>query len=111
MLHQKQLKLQQADLDLIVQQILRVYEKDFTSILPILAKIAPVSSSVQGKLTYIHKTVYEFFIAQSVIEETVAAKMQEIDEKSTCLSEGYLAFDLDILSTIAEYINEMPLQQ
>jgi hypothetical protein len=37
--------------------------------------------------------------------------MQEIDEKSTCLSEGYLAFDLDILSTIAEYINEMPLQQ
>ncbi len=42
-------------------------------------KIAPVVSSSDNCLTYIHKSVYEFFIAQSVIEETLAAKVEALD--------------------------------
>jgi hypothetical protein len=41
--------------------------------------IAPVVSSSENDLTYIHKSVYEFFIAQSVIEETLAAKLEALD--------------------------------
>jgi hypothetical protein len=41
-------------------------------------KIAPVVSSSENYLTYIHKSVYEFFIAQSVIEETLAAKLEAL---------------------------------
>ncbi len=43
------------------------------------ANIAPVVSSSENNLTYIHKSVYEFFIAQSVIEETLAAKLEALD--------------------------------
>jgi hypothetical protein len=56
-----------------------MYEKDFSSISHIFVKIAPVVSSSENYLTYIHKSVYEFFIAQSVIEETLAAKLEALD--------------------------------
>ncbi len=36
-------------------------------------------SSIENYLTYIHKSVYEFFIAQSVVEETSAAKLEALD--------------------------------
>jgi hypothetical protein len=42
-------------------------------------KIAPVVSSSENYLSYIHKSVYEFLIAQSVIEETLAAKLEALD--------------------------------
>jgi hypothetical protein len=45
--------------------------KDFSSIAHIFIKIAPVQSSSVDNLSYIHKSVYEFFVAQSVIEETL----------------------------------------
>ncbi len=45
--------------------------KDFSSIAHIFIKIAPVQSSSDNDLIYIHKSLYEFFIAQSVIEETL----------------------------------------
>jgi hypothetical protein len=51
-------------------------EKDFSSIAHIFIKIAPVQSSSENDLSYIHKSVYEFFIAQSVIEETLQSKLQ-----------------------------------
>jgi hypothetical protein len=41
--------------------------------------IAPVVSSSENDLTYIHKSVNEFFIAQSVIEETLTAKLEALD--------------------------------
>jgi hypothetical protein len=86
-------------------------EKDFSSIAHIFIKIAPVQSSSVDDLSYIHKSVYEFFVAQSVIEETLESQLQTLEIKTTKLSIGFLAFDLDILCTLAEYLNELKLDE
>jgi hypothetical protein len=52
----------------------KIYDKDFGDVNLIFLKIAPVQSTLDNDLTYIHKSVYEFFIAQSVIEETLQSK-------------------------------------
>jgi hypothetical protein len=70
-----------------------------------------VQSSSENDLSYIHKSVYEFLIAQSVIEETLKSKLQILETKTTKLSLGFLAFDLDILCTLAEYLNELKLDE
>jgi hypothetical protein len=62
-------------------------------------------------LSYIHKSICEFFIAQSVIEETLQSKLQILEIKTTKLSLGFLAFDLDILCTLAEHLSELKLDQ
>jgi hypothetical protein len=63
-------------------------------------------------LSYLHKSVYEFFVAQSVIEETLQqSKLQILETKMTKLSIGFLAFDLDILCTLAEYLSELKLDE
>ncbi len=85
-------------------------DKDFSSIAYIFIKIAPVQSSSENDLSYIHKYFYEFFVAQSVIEETLQqSKLQILDIKTTKLSLGFLAFDLDILSMLAEHLSELKL--
>ncbi len=87
-------------------------EKDFSSIAHIFIKIAPVKSSSENDLSYIHKSVYEFFVAQSVIEETLKqSKLQILEIKTTKLSIGFLAFDLDILCTLAEHLSELKLDE
>jgi hypothetical protein len=55
--------------------------------------------------------VCEFFIAQSVIEETLQSKSQILEIKSTKLGLSLLAFDLDILHTLAEYLSELKLDE
>ena len=55
--------------------------------------------------------MYEYYIASRIIEETKEAALKPIDEAKTLLGEGYLAFDLDILSLVAEHVSEVPLQQ
>jgi hypothetical protein len=84
-------------------------DKDFSSIAHIFIKIAPVQSSSENDLGYIHKSVYEFFVAQSVIEETLKSKLQILEIKTTKLSLGFLAFDLDILCMLAEHLSELKL--
>jgi hypothetical protein len=37
--------------------------------------------------------------------------LQAIDEKTTKLSQGFLASDLEILSTIGEHINELVVEE
>jgi hypothetical protein len=76
-----------------------------------LIKIAPVQSSSKNHLSYIHKTIYEFFIAQSVIEETLQSKSQILEIKTTKLGLGFLAFDLDILCMLAEHLSELKLDE
>jgi hypothetical protein len=85
--------------------------KDFSSIAHIFIKIAPVQSSSENDLSYIHKSVYEFFVAQSIIEETLQSKSQILEIKSTKLGLGFLAFDLDILCMLAEYLSELKLDE
>jgi hypothetical protein len=87
-------------------------DKDFSSIANIFIKIAPVQNSSENELSYIHKSVYEFFVAQSVIEETLLqSKLQILEIKTTKLSIGFLAFDLDILHMLAEYLSELKLDE
>jgi hypothetical protein len=63
-------------------------------------------------LSYIHKSLYEFFVAQSVIKETLQqSKLQIIETKTTKLSIGFLVFDLDILSMLAEHLSELKLDE
>ncbi len=59
--------------------------------------------------SYIHKSVYEFFIAQSIISETFKAKCEPIDERTTLLGTAFLRFDLDILTLVSEHVMELPL--
>jgi hypothetical protein len=87
------------------------YDKDFSSIDHIFIKIAPVQSSSENDLSYIHKSIYEFFVAQSVIEETLQSKLQVIELKTTKLNLGFLAFDSDILCTLAEHLSELRLDE
>jgi hypothetical protein len=85
--------------------------KDFSSMAHIFIKIAPVQSSSMYDLSYIHKSVYEFFIAQSVIEETLQYKLQNLEIKTTKLNIGFLAFNLDILCMLAEHLSELKLDE
>ncbi len=77
----------------------------------IFIKIAPVQSSSGNDLIYIHKSVYEFFVAQSVIEETLQSKFQALEIKTTKLGLGFLAFNLDILCMLAEHLSELKLDK
>jgi hypothetical protein len=86
-------------------------DKDFSSIAHIFIKIAPVQSSSENGLIYIHKSVYEFFVVQSVIEETLQSKLQSLEIKTTKLSLDFLAFDLDILCMLAEHLSELKLDE
>jgi hypothetical protein len=87
-------------------------EKDFSSISHIFIKIAPVQSSSENDLSYIHKSVYEFFVAQSVIEETLQeSQLQILEIKTTKLGLGFLVFDLDILCMLAEHLSELKLDE
>ncbi len=70
-----------------------------------------MQSSSENDLSYIHKSVYEFFIAQSIIEETLQSKLQILEIKTTKLSIGFLAFDLDILCMLAEHLSELKLDE
>ncbi len=75
----QKLKLNSEEIRQVTQEINETYDgKDFSNISHIFVKIAPVVSSSENYLTYIHKSVYEFFIAQSVIEETLAAKLEAL---------------------------------
>jgi hypothetical protein len=86
-------------------------DKDFSSIAHIFIKIAPVHSSSENDLSYIHKSVYEFFVAQSIIEETLQSKLQALEIKTTKLWLGFLAFDLDVLCMLAEHLSELKLDE
>jgi hypothetical protein len=87
-------------------------DKDFSSIAHIFIKIAPVLSSSESNLNYIHKSIYEFFVAQSVIEETLQqSKLEILEIKTTKLGLGFLAFDLDILCMLAEHLSELKLDE
>jgi hypothetical protein len=85
--------------------------KEFSRIVHIFIKIAPVQSSSENDLSYIHKSFYEFFVAQSIIEETLQSKSQILKIKTTKLNIGFLAFDLDILCMLAEYLSELKLDE
>ncbi len=75
----QKLKLNSEEIQQVTQEIKETYDKDFSNISHIFTNIAPVVNSSENYLTYIHKSVYEFFIAQSVIEETLAAKQEALD--------------------------------
>ncbi len=79
MLQMQKLKLNSEEIQQVIQEIKETYDKDFSNISHIFKNIAPVVNSSENYLTYIHKSVYEFFIAQSVIEETLAAKLEALD--------------------------------
>ena len=77
MLQLQKLKLTREEIQQVTQEIKEMYDdKDFSNIADVFVKIAPVVSSSENDLSYIHKSVYEFFIAQSVIEETLQSKLQ-----------------------------------
>ncbi len=76
MLQMQKLKLNSEDIEQVTHEIKEMYDdKDFSSIAHIFVKIAPVQSSFENDLSYVHKSVYEFFVAQSVIEETLLSKL------------------------------------
>ncbi len=112
MLQMQKLMLNSEDIEYVTHEIKEIYDKDFSNIAHIFIKIAPVQSSSDNDLSYIHKSVYEFFVAQSVIEETLQqSKLQILETRTTKLSIGFLAFDLDILCMLAEYISELKLDE
>ncbi len=70
-----------------------------------ISKVSPILDIYR----FIDKSIKEFYIAQSIIEETLNAKCQSIDENRTMLSTAYLRFDLDILSLVTEHVMDIPL--
>ncbi len=71
MLQKQQLKLKWDDIEEIVQEITEIHEKNYSDMAKIFIKIAPVQGSSENDLSYIHESFYQFFVAQSVIEETL----------------------------------------
>ncbi len=54
--------------------------------------------------------MYEFYIAQSIFEETANANLEALSEETTLLSTTYLAIDLDIVRMVAEEVMERPVE-
>lgn len=54
--------------------------------------------------------MYEFYVAQRILEETASARCLELDECKTMLSMGLLRNDLDILSLVAEHVMEVSVE-
>ncbi len=109
----QKMMLNSEDIEQVTHEIKEMYQdKDFSSIAHIFIKIAPVLSSSESNLNYIHKSIYEFFVAQSVIEETLQqSKLEILEIKTTKLGLGFLAFDLDILCMLAEHLSELKLDE
>ncbi len=74
-----------------------------------MQQISPTAVCENNSYSYIHKSIYEFFIAQSIIQETLKAKSQAIDENKTMLGTAFLRNDLDVLSFVAEHVIEIPV--
>ncbi len=74
-----------------------------------LFKISPVAASNSKSFSYYHKSFYQFYIAQSIIEETLNAKLDSIKKDTTMISTAYLRSDLEILSLVSEHVMEFPL--
>ncbi len=68
-------------------------------------------SPILGIYHYIDKSIKEFYIAQSIIEETSNAKSQAIEENKTLLSTTYLRFDLDIITLVTEHVMDIPVNK
>jgi hypothetical protein len=71
--------------------------------------LSPISTVNNSNYEYIHKSFYEYYIAQSIIEETLKARCQPIKESTTMISSAYLSFGLDIVVLISEHVMELPL--
>jgi hypothetical protein len=59
----------------------------------------------------VHKSVYEFFVAQSIIEETLQAQLQAVNQYKSKLNQAFLAFDLGILSMVGEHIDTLNIDE
>jgi hypothetical protein len=74
-----------------------------------MQQISPAAACENNSYSFIHKSIYEFFIAQSIIQETLKAKLQAIDENKTMLGTAFLSNDLDVLSFVSEHVIEIPV--
>ncbi len=74
-----------------------------------MQQISPTAACENNSYCFIHKSIYEFFIAQSIIQETLKAKFQAIDENKTMLCTAFLTNDLDILAFVSEHVIEAPV--
>ncbi len=75
----------------------------------IMQQISPAAACENNSYSFIHKSIYEFFIAQSIIQETLKAKLQAIDEHKTMLGTAFLSNDLDALTFVSEHVIETPV--
>ncbi len=78
------LKEQKLELDIFsIQQVCDEIRKDFQIDLinkyQVMQQISPAAACENNSYSLIHKSIYEFFIAQSIIQETLKAKLQAID--------------------------------
>jgi hypothetical protein len=74
-----------------------------------MQQISPAAVCENNSYSFIHKSIYEFFIAQSIIQETLKAKLLAIDENKTMLGTAFLSNDLDVLTFVSEHVIEMPV--
>ncbi len=74
-----------------------------------MQKISPASAFENNSYSFIHKSIYEFFIAQCIIQETLKAKLLAIDEHKTMLGTAFLRNDLDVLTFVSEHVIEIPV--
>ena len=74
-----------------------------------MQQISLAAACENNSYSFIHKSIYEFFIVQSIIQETSKAKLQAIDENKTMLGTAFLSNDLDVLTFVSEHVLEIPV--
>ncbi len=74
-----------------------------------MQQISPAAACENNSYSFIHKSIYEFFISQSIIQETLKVQLKPIDENKTMLGTAFLSKDLDVLTFISEHVIEIPV--
>jgi len=71
-------------------------------------KFIPIEGSQEQGYTYIHKSVYEYYVQQSFMKETKFNKGECLDINVSNVGNAYLSNDIDILRSIGKDIQYIP---
>ena len=87
----------------LVKWIPDLAEVDFEKLFTLISKFSPLEKGPQG-YTYIHKSIYEFYVQQSFMKEVYYSRGEPLDPDTSMLGSALLSKDLDILRSIGKDI-------
>lgn len=81
-----------------------ISEEQLSQLFQLFLKFTPIEGSMQSGFSYIHKSIYEFYVEQSFMNEVLDSGGEAVDKERSNIGTAYLQNDLDILRTIGREV-------